>query len=63
MAVADAELAAMTHSMPRKQGELAALTGREHERRAELAAIQAQLARIDIHAGACRRRRGLRRSG
>jgi len=55
MAVADAELAAMTQKSfdaPQSKGELAALTGRAYERRAELAAIQAQLARIDIHAAA-----------
>ncbi len=53
MSVADAELGAMTQKsfdMPQSRGELAALTGRAFERRAELAAIQAQLARINVHA-------------
>lgn len=51
VAVADAELAAMTQKAfdnPQSKSELSLLGGRARERRAELAAISTQLARIDV---------------
>lgn len=53
VAVADAELTAATQRAfhdSSSQSELALLTGRAQERRAELAAVQAQLARVQVHA-------------